>query len=603
MNRNVMGTQARTWLAGALCALLISPLHAAPSAIIIEAESADALIANLVTAGGALGQPMLSEAMLSGILGGMINAPGFVGIDTAKPIQLHVMLPAGDKDGAEFSPEELRPISALILPLQGNGQGYAAAVASAFPKVDTVGAIQHFVRDAMPGVMPAKELYMATESGHAIIGEQLDAVESIRDLLKQRSGKLPAVSFPGVLHATLDMDACIPYVETAVRQMVTAMRQQPMPPEVPMDPASILAAEGDALLAFMRELRSYSLGISASPDAIKLLDRIVPKPGTKTANWVAGMGAPSAATLSVIPADALFASVGSGMNMMDQLAEPYADLMEQIYGSMGPPMDKMGPVIRKMMLDLKGVYAGDFAVGVVPAVDGKGVAFVETIALVDPAAAKRRMDEMLATFNTSFGEAMQGVQLVTLPSRSYKGTEIQLFAYKVDRDAAPAAAQPFQPASMKWIEGLRWELAYVGNDLVYCGGGPAIMDATLERLAKKSGTPLTQSDAFRKLFPTTKGTPVELHTLSLTKLIKSLLLTVPELPPALLASIPEGSAGMAGYSIVSQGALIGIDRISFDEITALQGIIPTLSTAMPMIMQQMGIALPVPPQPEQAFER
>ena len=56
-----------------------------------------------------------------------------------------------------------------------------------------------------------------------------------------------------------------------------------------------------------------------------------------------------------------------------------------------------------------------------------------------------------------------------------------------------------------------------------------------------------------------------------------------------LAAIPENTPGMAGYALTKGGNLIGMDRISLAEISALMQVIPSLGTSMGPVMQQLGI--------------
>jgi hypothetical protein len=571
-------------VAAACCAFALPVVQASGPAVIVEADSVETLITSTVTLTQAMGQPGLNAAMLTAMIGGTLKVPGLTGLDTTQPLQIYLFLPDVPAAPDTFTPDQLAPLMSFVLPLRGNGEAYTGALKAAYPTVEAVGSIQHFSRAEIPNMTPAEELYVALIAGRAVVSPQLEAVKLTQVSLGGQPPK--AIAFPGDLRIHLDIEACIPFVDAAVAGLLASMREQPMPADMPMDPTKILEAEADALLTFMHELRSYTLGIKASSSMITLLDKVNPMPGSKTASWIAALESPSAAYLSAIPENALFASVGSGMNVMDQLAEPYGEVMEKIYGAMGPPMDQMGPVMRKMMLDIKGLYAGDLAMGVVPTADGKGVGFVEYIELADPTKAKLMIDGMLTTFNEDFGASMPGLSLVVGPARMHKQTKIQTFSYKVDPSAAQPG-QPFNPASLKWMEGMQGELAYVENHLVYTLGGPEIMHGALERLGS-GGKSVVESVAFSRLFSQTKGKVVEIHTLSLSTLITQLMGMLPGVPAAMQESTPSETAGMAGYSMVFEGNLIGVDRISLSEIKALQSAIPTIGATVPMLMMQMG---------------
>ena len=150
---------------------------------------------------------------------------------------------------------------------------------------------------------------------------------------------------------------------------------------------------------------------------------------------------------------------------------------------------------------------------------------------------------------------------------------------------------------MGWIDGMAWEMAVVDHALLYTLAASDVMDAALDRLAKgaAAGTRLDRSAAFTQLFPTLQGEPIELHTLSLAGLIKVGLSSIPGVDPALVATIPDGGAGIAGYSIVKDGVQIGFERISFDEIKALQVAFPVIGASGPALMKQFGIPVPGAP--------
>lgn len=180
---------------------------------------------------------------------------------------------------------------------------------------------------------------------------------------------------------------------------------------------------------------------------------------------------------------------------------------------------------------------------------------------------------------------MPGLSLAVQPTRMHLGTEIQAFSYAVDPSAAQPG-QPFQPAQLKWMESMRWELAYVGDHLVYAVGGPEVMNDALARLAK-GGKSLAESVAFTRFFPQARGKIVEMHTLSLSTLLTQVMGMLPNVPPALLAAIPTETAGMAGYSMVAQASLIGVDSISISEIKALQSAMPTIGAIVPTLLMPM----------------
>ena len=580
-------------LVGLMVSAVALPVRAAKPSVVVELESIRALVNTVTVASKAMGQEAPEPAMVVGALGGMLKAPGLAGIDTAKPVQLYVFLPKLDAAAKEVDPAAMAPRTAFVLPLQGDGTVYASAVTSMLPDSESIGDVKHLSNAAQPG----QEIYVTIVANRAAVGDDLETVQSLRKILSGQPATGAVVAFPGTVRARLDVAACVSFVKAAKAQTLAMISAQEMPPEVTIDPAKMLEAELDGLLMLMSELRSYTIGVKVSPASITFCDRITPMSGTKTATWISGLKPPSSAYMKAIPENAMLASVGSGMNVMDQIAEPYADLMGKIYSAMGPPMDQMGPLMRDMMLSMKGVFSGDIALGIVPAASGKGVGFVEIIALADAIKAKKIYQDMIEGFNDDWGKAMPGLVLEELPDREHKGIEIQAFSYKIEavtnQPATPAMPSiPMMPtASMKWMEGLRWEMAFVDDHLMYTCGAEEIMNTSLDRL-KAGGTALDKTDIFTGLFPSIKGNVVEVHSLSLCRTLKGLLSIIPGIKPSVLAVIPENTPGIAGYSMAKGGNLIGIDRVSLGEIQAIQKVIPALAETLPVLMQQFGIPVP-----------
>jgi hypothetical protein len=114
---------------------IVAPVraNAARPAVTVEIESIDNLISDVTTASKTLGQKTMEPAMMRGAIGEALNAPGLVGIDTTKPIQIHVFLPKVKADDPAFTPDKLMPLSAFVLPLSDNGQAFSSAVKAGSP--------------------------------------------------------------------------------------------------------------------------------------------------------------------------------------------------------------------------------------------------------------------------------------------------------------------------------------------------------------------------------------------------------------------------------------------------------------------------------------
>lgn len=579
----------------AMIIAIVAPLRAdaAQPAVTLEIESIDKLIADVATVSKTLGQEAMEPAMMRGAVGGMLNVPGLAGIDTSKPVQVHVFLPEVKAGDPGFTPDKLIPFAALVLPLSDNGQAFSSAVKSQFPVTKKTGSVHHFSNPGDGEMIPPQELYLAALGNRVILCKQPGAAEVALASLKASGAPSSAIRFPGTVKAHIDIETAVSFVETAMDQMTAMISEQPVPEEMAMNPAEILDAEAKALIQFMRELRSLTVGIKVSPSSIDFYDRLTPRAGTKTAQWITDLGSPSEQYLSFLPEDALFASVGTGINVIDQIAEPYSELLEKIFGAMGPQFSKLGPVMQEMMVDMKGMYGGDLAMGVIPLKGGSGIGFVEMLAVTDAAKAKEVIDKMYVAFNDSFGESLPGLKMKTEEAREYKGVEIKGYSYDVDAAAQPTNATPLAMPMPEWIDDMKWEMAFSGNNVIYTMGKPEVMNAALDGLGGP-GKSIAKSGSFAKLFPQTKGTVVEFHTLSISGLIREVLAMLPDMDQAALATIAKDSEGIAGYTQAAKGNLIGVDRISFSEIKAIMGAVPAIQGAMPAIISSMGIPMPGP---------
>lgn len=530
----------------------------------------------------------------------LVGVPGLVGVDMTKSVQVHVYLPDVKPDVPEFTPDKLAPLVAAVLPLSGDGKAFVSALKSAYPESNKSGNVHHFSRPAGNAAVPSKKLYLASHGSKVVIAKQPGAAEMALKGLKAQENNSPVSRFPGTARLYVNVDSAMTFVETVSEIARKEMAKQEMPEEMPMDVKAILDAEVKALIDLMGQLHSYTLGIKISPSSIDFYDRITPKQGTKTAEWIGGLKAPSPAYMSLLPENALLSSVGSGLSIMDQIAEPYGDLLTKIYEAMGPEFSQIAQPMSKWINEFAGMYAGDIAIGVIPVDGGAGVGFVEVIAVTDPAKAKSVIDEMYLSFNESFKGIIPGISMQIGEARKHKGVDVTAYSYKIDPQAGQpnatnqtgnAMPTPLPLPMPKWLNDIKWEMAFSGNNLIYTLGNEEVMNKILDTI-DSPGKSVAESASFVKLFPNAKGNIVEIHTLSISGIIRQLLASVPNMDPQALAQIPADSEGIAGYSQAIKGNLVGLDKISMSEIKAIMGTVPAVQKAMPSIMSSLGVPMP-----------
>ena len=553
--------------------LATSPLAKAGPTVTIEATNIDTLIVELTGIAQQLA-PQAPTAMLPSMLGMAIKNPGLVGIDRTKPVQLQIFLP---EKQPTFNTE---PAISLHIPLLENGKHYLALLEQSIGKP--------VKKDDIMAFTPATgdSLYVKIDDDYAIISDNEKSVRIAEDISSDT-----LLDITGTVRIGITTKELIPYLKLSKTEMANAIKNQPANPAMPMDAEKVLNTEINALIAILEQIDAMAIGIKINKSTIDISSRINPVKGSTIANLNKSLKTPAAKYATLAPADALYAVSGSGMASFDLLIEPYSKLITEIYGAMGPDFSKLAPALTKMITEYKGIYSGDFAMGIIP--DGKGIGFYEAFALKDAAKAKTIMDKQLSTYNESFGKAM-GMTIKTSPDRTYKNMKITGISYNVGDKMMD---MPTPELTKNMLNKLTGELAYIGNSMLYTIGGAEVMNKLIDRLTLKKAATSTSAQ-FKKLIPNLKEEPVEFYTLSIAGIIKTLLLISPDVNETMLAG-SSATGGIAGYATVDDYDRMSLDRISIDEIIAIKDLAPTIqATLAKLIMSpkmQMHVAPSTPP--------
>ena len=549
-------------------AVCVAAAAAAPGrvAAVIEVKSISQLEADIASAAAGLQLPAPGDD-LTATIAKAINAPGLAGIDRGKPFKAFVLFPATLGQGAPLT--ALQPGFVVSLPVQADGQAYLSAVAGQYAQTEKIDLLSHFSGPKTPGFGSLPEIYAAPAKGCILAGPDREAVEQIAGMLaKGETDLVKAHSLPGTIRAALDVQAFVPVVEAAMQQAMAAMENAPqMGGGQGPNPAEILKAEMEALLGIMKQTHTYSLGARAAGGVIDIYSGTTPVPGTKLAAVIDGMAPPSALYRSILPQDALLQVVGSGMDAMDVVAEPYADLVGKIYAGMPAPMNQLGPLIKQQMEQLKGLFAGDYAIGVLPD-RGQGIGFIQVQAVKDATKAREVSLGMLRDYDKTYGKAMPGISIGLGEPRTHAGVQVFPYDYKIDAAAFAQTAGPASPFP-GMFSSFKGEIAFVDKHLLYSLGPPQVMNATIDRVKQGVGTPAMPA-LFSRLFRQTSVKPVGYHSLSLVKLLKGLLGLLPTVTPQTLAMVPDSDSGIAGYSFRRQDTLVGVMRIGMSEIASVK---------------------------------
>jgi hypothetical protein len=552
--------------------------YGANPTITVEASSIDALLKDLGVISQSLEMEM-PEPALEGMISHAINAPGLVGIDRSKPAQVRVFMP--EVNASLPTQASMIPAVVFVLPLSGDGTLFSGALKEGFLHSAKEGALQHLSASPNPH---GRDIYMSIIKGYAVLGNDSDSVGAVLKTVKAKGIHAKSLlTVPGTIRVGFATKKLVTFIETASQTSIKAMQQQKLPPEMTMNPAKVLKAEVDALLALMRQLDGLALSIRVRDKTIELFSQTDPVPGTTMAAVIKSLKTPSERYMSFPPKDALFATSGSGLNVFDTIAEPYAKLIGEIYDAMGPPMNAISPAMLDMMTNIKGLYAGDFALAVVAEDQGK-IGFAEVVALNDAVKAKAIMDEIMASYNDTWAPAMPGLKMEKGEPRVHDGVTIESYSYTVDTTAAKQSPMP--NPMLTWLTKMSYELAYVDNDLLYTLGTPELMNASIDRIKKPADG--SRHSQYARLIPKTKVQPIQISGGSLSKIMKALLSLSPNVTDQMLSALPSGS-GTAGIVWVKDDNYFEMDCISIDEIIAIKAMVPIIMQVVtPFAMQQAG---------------
>jgi hypothetical protein len=199
---------------------------------------------------------------------------------------------------------------------------------------------------------------------------------------------------------------------------------------------------------------------------------------------------------------------------------------------------------------------------------------------------------------------MPGLILQQGATRTHKQIEIQSFSYKTDATAAQKSPAPIPMPP--WLVKMTWEIAYVGDSLLFTMGSPDLMNRSIDRL-KTPQTAMQQTPEFTRLISTLKHEPVQTYTMSPARLVRARLALSPAITDEMLAAIPGGTgnvAGAAGFAMVKGDNYVDFDRIRIDEIVAIKNLGPMMTQAFMQFVMSQGAAMggiptqpPAPPLP------
>lgn len=590
MKRLMATTAAALLMAGAAAQADLTPVAG------LEIESYKQLTQDISGFLMAAGNPGMGM-MVSPMIGGLLCAPNMQGVDLEKPIRGLVLMP-------EVFGEQ--PRLALILPMAGDGSAYLASVRSAFEQSSKNGTVHQFQQPNPMMQLKWQKAFVKLMDGQAIVATDAETVTTVEAQLRTRAlPTYPKVS--GTVRLALDLVKLTPILENVFEQTHDMMaKHMPPPEEGAMDPVAVSQSNNRLTLALLKQLRAYSLGLGGGQEGLTLYSRLDVLPDTAAAQVLGTLKPPSAEMKSAMPPNTLLSLVGSGMDSYDIWGGPYADHMATMYKSMGAEMAPMGPFMRQVMREAKGLYGSEYAIGLLPAADGAGVTFFEVVQLTGDRDVTAYMQKTMAAAQEIYAKAMPGVTVATQAAAPVDGIPVHGLKYDFS-GIGPEAKMAMGPwaGMMSAFEG---EYAVVDKTLLFTMGKAGTI-APLIRHIKSGAVSTLVDDQTRRVFPKLKGTPVAMFHLSLVEIVRNLMSKGDNaLPPELLAMLPKNSAGIGSVQLTTPTALFTALRITGSEANALMKVGPVAGKAVQQmfestIRQQMDAAViemeledaPVPP--------
>lgn len=528
---------------------------------IIEITSCNAFSGDVNTMAQAINLPFIAMGV-NGWLSQITSCPNLTGVDVNKPLRLYV-LPS--------ETENRPPVTAAVLPLLDQGEIMLGALRGAFNNQDNT-AIKDGEIIAFTGAKPGSvrnDVFVVPLGKRAVMGSNRAAVAEIAAALKNDA--LPDIaSVSGTLRATLDIATLVPLLEKQLKHQAATMRTiTPTSPGQP-NPGEIMELQQSALLTVMRQLQSFSVGLSAEASGLTLYTRIDPLTNSIAAQVFALRRPPDQRYRALLPPRAFFALAGTGLDAMDLLAEPYAAFTDKLYARMDAPFAKMGPLVRSSLTDAKGIYKGDFAFAVSSSTNGKGLEFVEYIAVKDEQTAIRSLRTSMTNTMALWGSNTNAgfFSLKTDAPRKSGKIEVWPFRYTFNPQAMPAPAMPF----LSWFGDLYCESAVAQGHIIMVMSGSNTVTHAMDRALAGLTTPVVNAAAAPQictLFPEIKTVPVTEWRLASSDLLRLILTATGQADAKKIALLPPPGDGIGGIELRRGDALFSALRISFSELTAL----------------------------------
>lgn len=594
----------RRWKNAVVAVFLVSGMALAmPSEPVVRVElsSYQGLTADVAALANHVQNPMLNMGLMA--FGNFIGAPGLLGIDPARPIQLAVFAEGGDWTKAE---------RVLVLPLLNEGKEYLSGLGVSYETLQDDGATRR-LRANRP-VQSFREMSVRIVGDRAVVSPSAPLVEKVAAGLAADADALVPGGISGTLRVRLDVAAVLPALR---RQMDEQARAADAMGGVEGKDVADAARDMqrqyvEGMLDVLEQAQTLGFGLQCNAEGLTVYARLDVLPETVLAKMFGEMVPPPERLVRLLPADATMVYAGGTMGALVRHGmEPYMafagkmmDVQMEMMRTVGGGAEVPAVDFKALFEKTKGFYKGygdGAVVSVGPSGQGKGIVFFEAVEVTDSDAILKALDEGVGLANEMYAQMKIPITFDRRADRTAGGVAVRVLgaafqkpdakaveaaAGKDAKEAADAGADAeggdldlagMQEAmwlgmadQMAWLGKGVMEVAVTDGVLLMAMGQPGCLDPFLDRL--RTPPEAVWPARSQALFPEIKnhGKAAEFWVAKPMELVKGL---VPVFDPdgeaaALLAQLPDGGAGVGGLTMASPTAAMGAFRVSATSLTA-----------------------------------
>ncbi len=509
----------------------------------------------------------LEQEMITGGLASSLGLTSLEGLDHAKTIRIGIFFSADHAAG--FPPVQ------LSLPVEPENDALRTALEETWIEEDTesTSGLRRFTRPTDRSVsLPIQQIYLQESGDRLLISSHAKAMVDLPPVLQPIDGTLALAILPDRIAMTM-----APILEAQAESMRDMMEDMPEEQREQLDLESMQAGQ-QMMLTVLRQSALAGVGLRLEEHILTIHTGLEAVSDSLLADLLLSMKTPSDDFLRLIPAHAIFADVGH-LEIPDTLVEAYLEFMRPLLEAT-PEQARLLPMIESSFNLMKGQYAGDYALALMPSTDHEEpFGFVQAWRVTDIASLQEAYDDYLATMI----DVMQDIApdhetMVLLEARTYRDVEIN--RYRMNTAMGDPETEEALRTMMPFMLNMNVEYAFVEDLVLSSVGSEAGMNGMIDRI-HDGGPSLADAAAVRRFFPDMPEDFVDISLIQPVALLHAIGGMVPALPTEWAESLEEDLAAMAGYGIVDGLTAYSLIRVDFSELARLIKSLPEREKAAP----------------------